>query len=99
MMRATARVFLAPEKEDDLAAPKVVAALTPACVETVVWRTMRPGADRWLRSHDRPLPDLNQTDVLGHTASMPALRQLSPVCGACGAVHVLCMAGAWLSAR
>ena len=56
MMRATARVFLAPEKEDDLAAPKVVAALTPACVETVVWRTMRPGADRWLRSQTSTRP-------------------------------------------
>jgi len=56
LMRATARVFLAPEKEDDLAAPKVVAALTPACVETVVWRTMRPGADRWLRSQTSTRP-------------------------------------------
>jgi len=98
-MRATARVFLAPEKEDDLAAPKVVAALTPACV---VWRQWCGGQCVRVRTGGcahRPLPDLNQTDVLGHTASMPALRQLSPVCGACGAVHVLCMAGAWLSAR
>ena len=46
LMRATARDFLAPEKEDDLAAPKVVAALTP------VWKT------RWVAQTSASMPAL-----------------------------------------